>query len=259
MPEPMFLAEMTWPDVAQCIADHVPIALIVGATEQHGPHLPLGTDGLCAFELLRRVAARTPLVLAPPLTYGYKSRPLSGGGQGFVGTTSLAATTLIALVRDVVAEFLRHGWRHILVVQEHLENQNLVYEGIDLAVRGQGAGESKIALVEDWLAGLSMQDMDRIFPHGFPGSAIEHASVLETSIMLALRPDLVRKDLIADDAAARRPLGYDIIPPPPDIIPRSGVLSAASQASRAKGDLLVREGERYFMTLLREEFGAGGA
>jgi len=255
MSAPLIMAEMTWPEVARCVEEGRPIALVVGATEQHGPHLPLGTDVLCPYEVLKRVAAQTPLVLAPSLTYGYKSRPLSGGGQGFIGTTSLTASTLIALVRDVVGEFLRHGWRHILVVQDHLENQNLVYEGIDLAVRDRGAGPSKIVLVEDWLAELRPDDMAQLFPEGFPGWAIEHASVLETSALLYLRPDLVRADLIADDAAQRRPVGYDVIPPPPDIIPASGVLSAASQGSRAKGEILVQEGERYFLALLQREFG----
>lgn len=141
------------------------------------------------------------------------------------------------------------------MVQDHLENQNLVYEGIDLAVRDRGAGQSKIVLVEDWLAELRPDDMAQLFPEGFPGWAIEHASVLETSALLYLRPDLVRADLIADDAAQRRPVGYDVIPPPPDIIPASGVLSAASQGSRAKGEILVQEGERYFLALLQREFG----
>jgi creatinine amidohydrolase len=229
--------------------------LIVGATEQHGPHLPLGTDGIAVLELLKRVATWVPLVIAPPIPYGYKSHPLSGGGQGFVGTTSLSATTLIALVRDIIGEFLRHGWTRIVVVQEHYENQNFIFEGIDLAVREHRTETTKIVLVEDWLAGLSAEEMARLFPEGFPGAAVEHASVLETSMMLALRPELVRTELIADDASARRPLGYDIIPPPPELTSRSGVLSRASQGSAEKGEILIQAGERFFLALLQEEFG----
>ena len=255
MPNPSLMWEMTWPEVNRCIEEHTPIALIVGATEQHGPHLPLGTDVICPYEVLKRVAGMVPLVLAPPITYGYKSRPLSGGGQGFVGTTSLSAATLIGLVRDIVGEFLRHGWTRIVVVQDHLENQNFVFEGIDLAVRDRGAGQSKIVLVEDWLAELSAAELEILFPEGFPGAAVEHASVLETSAMLALRPDLVRQELIADDAAAYRPEGYDLIPPPPEITTRSGVLSRASQGSAEKGELLVREGVRFFLALFEREFG----
>lgn len=109
-----------------------------GATEQHGPHLPLGTDTFLPVELLKRVAERIDLLIAPPLHYGYKSRPLSGGGQGFVGTTSLRGTTLIDVTRDVVGEYLRHGFRRVLIVNWHMESSSFLYEGADLAVREAG-------------------------------------------------------------------------------------------------------------------------
>ena len=253
--EPLIMWHMTWPEVAKSIEAQTPVVLVVGATEQHGPHLPLGTDGITILELLKRVATQVPLVLAPPILYGYKSRPLSGGGQGFVGTTSLSAATLIGLVRDIVGEFLRHGWARIIVVQEHFENQNFVFEGVDLALKDHGPTTSRIILVEDWYAGLSDDDMTQLFPDGFPGMAVEHASVLETSAMLALRPELVRQELIADGASARRTRGYDIIPPPPEIVAPSGVLSRATQSSVEKGDILVRAGERFFLELLGLEFG----
>ena len=73
---------------------------------------------------------------------------------------------------------------------------------------------------------------------GFPGWAAEHAAIVETSLMLALRPDLVREELIADDAAAEHPF-YELLPAPPSHVPDSGVLARASKGSREKGERLV--------------------
>ncbi|WP_255969945.1 creatininase family protein, partial [Klebsiella pneumoniae] len=67
-----------------------------GATEQHGPHLPLGTDALLASAISAEVAARVGGLVAPALSYGYKSQPKCGGGQHFCGTTSLDGATLSA-------------------------------------------------------------------------------------------------------------------------------------------------------------------
>ena len=78
----MLLHEMTWPEVKAAVERNAALVLPAGATEQHGPHLPVGTDTLLPVELLLRAAERIDLLIAPPLHHGYKSRPLSGGGQG---------------------------------------------------------------------------------------------------------------------------------------------------------------------------------
>jgi creatinine amidohydrolase len=70
----------------------------------------------------------------------------------------------------------------------------------------------------------------------FPGWDVEHAAVLETSLMLHLRPDLVRFDRAVDDAAARHPF-YDVVPPPVDFVPASGTLWKATRAASDKGAL----------------------
>src|SRR5689334_20970217 len=95
---PLELANMTWEEVDAAVARGAGIILVAAATEQHGPHLPLGTDSIIGTELALEVARGLDLVVAPTLTYGYRSRPLSGGGQRFPGTTSVRATTLIAVV-----------------------------------------------------------------------------------------------------------------------------------------------------------------
>src|SRR4051794_35701813 len=79
----------------------------VGALEQHGPHLPMGTDAILSGRIASAVAEASAGMLAQPLSYGYKSQQKSGGGDHLVGTTSLDGATLIATTRDLVTSFLR--------------------------------------------------------------------------------------------------------------------------------------------------------
>jgi creatinine amidohydrolase len=90
---------------------------------------------------------------------------------------------------------------------------------------------------------------------GFPGWAAEHATIVETSLMLALRPDLVREELIADDAAAEHPF-YELLPAPPSHVPDSGVLARASNGSREKGERLAEMLVNRLAGALREGLGA---
>ena len=127
---------LSWMDYAARIQrDQPAIFLPVGALEQHGPHLPLGTDGLLAAAVAADTACLVGGLLAPTLSYGYKSQPKCGGGQHFSGTTSVDAATLIGSVRDAVREFARHGATRLVVVNGHYENQWFLIEGIDLGLR----------------------------------------------------------------------------------------------------------------------------
>ena len=136
MPRTVFMAEMSWMEYRERLAgDGAVVLLPAGALEQHGPHLPLGTDAILATEMARRAAERVDGIVAPALTYGYKSQPRTGGGNHFCGTTSLDGGTLTATVRDLVRELARHGARRIAVIDGHYENQMFLTEGIDLAVR----------------------------------------------------------------------------------------------------------------------------
>jgi len=208
----------------------------VGATEQHGPHLPLSTDALLATELALAVAGPLDLYVAPPLAYGYRSRPLSGGGQSFPGTISLGARTLMALLEDVLTGLAQSGFRRLAVLSWHFENANFVYEAAWLAHERCRSTAARIMVVEAPFAELSDDAMQALFGDEFPGWDVEHGGVLETSLMLHLRPDLVRFDRAVDDAAARHPF-YDVVPPPADFIPASGTLWKATRAAPDKGAL----------------------
>jgi creatinine amidohydrolase len=228
------LEEMTWPEVRDAVARGAGVILPVGATEQHGHHLPLATDAILPTELGLAVAEPLDLLVAPAIQYGYRSRPLSGGGEGFPGTVSLRARTLMALVEDVLSQLMRHGFRRIVVLNWHYENQNFVYEAAWLA-KERDRADSRVMVCELPFSDLSQATMELLFPEGFPGWDVEHASIMETSLMQHLRPDLVLFDRAVDDEAERHPW-WDVVPTPDAFVPASGTLWKATQASADKGE-----------------------
>jgi creatinine amidohydrolase len=237
----VWMNQLSWLDYQSRIQqDQPPILLPVGALEQHGPHLPLGTDGLLSASVAADAAARVGGLVAPTLSYGYKSQPKCGGGQHFCGTTSVDAATLIGSVRDAVREFARHGVTRLVVVNGHYENQWFLIEGIDLGLRDAGPGTQLEVMRLEYWDFMTPDTLADVFPQGFPGFALEHAAVLETSMMLHYHPSLVRLDLIPDDGPADFP-PYDMYPTRPDWVPASGVLSSAKGSSADKGRLLAQE------------------
>ncbi|WP_265289747.1 creatininase [Verminephrobacter eiseniae] len=232
---------LSWMDYAARIQrDQPAIFLPVGALEQHGPHLPLGTDGLLAAAVAADTARLVGGLLAPTLSYGYKSQPKCGGGQHFSGTTSVDAATLIGSVRDAVREFARHGATRLVVVNGHYENQWFLIEGIDLGLRDLGPQPALQVMRLEYWDFLTAATLADVFPDGFPGFALEHAAVIETSMMLHYHPSLVRTDLIPDEPPADFP-PYDRYPTPKDWGPPSGVLSSAKGASAEKGRRMAHE------------------
>ncbi len=246
---------MSWTQYRDRVAaGRTPVFLPVGALEQHGPHLPLGTDALLASAIAVGVAAQVDGIVAPALAYGYKSQPKCGGGQHFCGTTSLDAATLIGQVRDAIREFIRHGVRRLVLVNGHFENQWFLIEGIDLALREAGqAGGLRVMRMEYWDF-CTEETLARIFPQGFPGFALEHAAVIETSMMLHFHPELVQLDRIPDDGPAVFP-PYDMYPPRTEWVPASGVLSSALGSTREKGERIAGEVIARAALAVRTEFG----
>lgn len=253
--ERVLMAELTWPEYEERIRQGAVILIPVGATEQHGHHLPLNVDTLLATEVATRVARDVGGLVMPALTYGYKSQIKMGGGSHFPGTTSLDAHTLSSLLRDMLRELGRHGARQIVVINGHYENQMFTIEGIDLALRdlrAEGIRDMRVVRMEYWDF-TTQETLDQIFPEGYPGIALEHAAVIETSLMLHVFPDLVRTDRIPDEPPAQFP-PYDVYPPHKDWVPPSGSLSPPGGASAEKGELMMDEVVRSIVAAVRHEF-----
>lgn len=258
MVESVFMAELSWPEWEARIQAGAIIFLPLGATEQHGQHLPLNVDVILPTAVAERVARQLGGLVAPTLNYGYKSMPRSGGGQSFPGTASLDAATFSHTIRDVIRDMGLHGARRFVILNGHFENGWPSVEGLDLALRdlrAEGIRDVTAMRLEYWDF-VEPATLDRIFPDGFPGTELEHASLIETSLMLLLRPDLVAVEKIPQEGRAQFP-PYDIHPPPPGYLRASGVLADARGASAQIGQWLMDDHVRLISEAVRAGFKLG--
>src|SRR5262245_9536606 len=118
----VYLAEIPWPEFAHRVAGGEIVFIPLGATEQHGQHLPLGVDAILASAICESLARRVGGMVVPVLAYGNRSQPRTGGGPAFPGTINVAAETFSLLLRDVIADLYRHGVRRMAVINGHFEN-----------------------------------------------------------------------------------------------------------------------------------------
>jgi creatinine amidohydrolase len=249
------LEDMTWLEVRDAAAAGLPVVVPVGSTEQHGPHLPLSTDCVLPVGVALAAAEEIPLVVAPPIRYGARSRALSGGGEGFPGTLSIRGATLMDTLRELLLGLGRSGFRDICVQNWHYENAGFLWEACHDAVERNP--ELRVLLLESPMPEFSAEELDALFPGGFPGWDVEPASIMETSMMMALRPDLVHEDRIVDDEAERHP-SWDVVPAPDAFVPRSGVLWHPSVSTPELGRRFVSAAATRMVDALRTEFGVDG-
>lgn len=182
------MQQMTWPEVRDAL-EEVKLAIIpVGSHEQHGPHLAMSVDIAGAELFAQKLAEKThPLcLLAPPLNFG-----ISGHHMPFPGTLTLQPETFEKVLMDVAASLQAHGIRRILVVNGHGGNQS-VLNTVSARMRQELAVRMVYTL---WptVGGTGNKLTDLL-----KGRKIGHACVMETSMMMHLRPDLVREDALTE-------------------------------------------------------------
>ncbi len=183
MAENIVIPEMTWTEVELAMKDR-PVGLLpLGATEAHGPHLPVSTDTVIAVEMARRGAAKlkergiTALIL-PPLAF-----TVADFGAEFPGTLSVPAETAVALLRDVCV-FAGKRFRAVAIANVHLEPAHV--ECLKKAVEeAKKAGAS--VCYADITKKRWAEQLGEVFRAG------DHAGAFETSLMMAAAPDMVRE------------------------------------------------------------------
>ncbi len=204
-----------------------PIAILpLGATEQHGCHLPLGVDSILAEEFAQRLAEEIDAVALPCLPYGY-----SWVWRDDPGTVTLSNEALEAVIRDIVASLQRHGVLHMLLLNCHEANASAMKSAARKAWDVNGISVWRL-FYPGW------QELYDEVCESQPWHGIFHADEFETSLMLAIAPELVdmakavREYPTWDPAYFHggRPLGE---------LSTSGVFGDATAASRDKGELLL--------------------
>lgn len=232
------------------------VIIPTGAFEQHGPHLPLGTDAILSTTIAEAVGHRTGARVAEPFSYGYKSQQKSGGGNHLAGTISLDAATLVSLTRCLVTGFLAQGIRNVVVLNGHYENYQFLYEGVDLALGdlGLGPGSEPCVLLLSYWDFVSERTLATVYPEGFPGWDIEHGGVLETALMLHLQPHLVDMDRAVSHPPAVLPR-FDRLPVVPERTPDTGCLSPPDGSHADNGRLLFEQVVADISTEIAAELG----
>ncbi|MBA2318996.1 MAG: creatininase family protein [Euzebyales bacterium] len=219
-------ARLTGPQVA---------LLPVGATEQHGPNLGMAVDYRIAEELAYRVADELDgaAVVVPPLPYG-----LSGHHMAFAGTVSISADAFSAVLLDVVGSLASHGIRHFLFVNGHMGNQSIL-----------GVLTNRIQFELGYHAASAFyfsQAKDVIARHA-KTARWGHACEVETSVAMALVPELVRGDsLVPGDLIEEYGYLEDNYLPHALQVPKSfaertrnGAFGDATLATRKAGEEIV--------------------
>jgi creatinine amidohydrolase/Fe(II)-dependent formamide hydrolase-like protein len=193
------LAERTSPEAARLARDPRSVVLLpLGAIEQHGPHLPLLVDWLGAEELARRVAphlrrAGFRPILLPGLPYGVS--PLA---RGFAGTISLSAGTLVSVVCDVLDALAAQGFRRFVLANyqadpAHLAAMARIKRRVERrrGVRVLFAGFAPAPRAQRAMTSVRITALLRS-----PTPRREwHSGEMETALVLATRPRLVRRRL----------------------------------------------------------------
>ena len=173
----LVLQEMSWVDVEAYLENSDMVIIPLGSTEQHGPHLPLGSDYYQAFAMAGEISKRTRVVVAPVLLVGY-----SEYHSGFPGTLSIKPETMEQVVFECVESLMKYGFRRFMFLNYHGGN-NIIQDEIIHRINQTTPAEA-IAIG----VGSPIQEMDE-------GEFFDwHAGKNETSTMLYLKPHLVKME-----------------------------------------------------------------
>ncbi|WP_433632252.1 creatininase family protein [Halomicrococcus sp. NG-SE-24] len=193
----MYLADQTWPDLGDYVAEESVAVVPLGSTEQHGPHLPLATDHLIAEGLAREAAARAGFLCTPTVNVG-----VSPHHKQFHGTMWVDPPEF----RDYVESFSRnltyHGVDRIVYVNAHGGNMQHLREV------GRRLREDRAAFAVEWMWDESIPDLvDDLFERNGP-----HGGPKETAMIMHLAPELVREDRLEEARDGGVPVFEDADP-----------------------------------------------
>lgn len=180
-----YLDRMTWPDVRAEIENGcTTVVVCFGSHEQHGPHLPFGTDAFFGDSIGEGLAKRFDAILAPVFRVGCSEHHM-----GFPGTITLTPETFAKMVIETTQSLSRHGFEKILLIPTHGGN----FKPLKDAVNHMDVIEGCEVLAFTDLDGLIETSYQSAGERGISkGQAGVHAGEWETSFMLELKPDLVK-------------------------------------------------------------------
>ncbi|WP_139247346.1 creatininase family protein [Hyphomicrobium sp. NDB2Meth4] len=197
------LSYMTQMEAADAIAAGRSVIVPTGATEAHGPHMPLDTDTHQVDHIAALLADKIDAVVAPPVAYG-----ISKTFEKFPGTISLTIPTYQTLVFEIGAALVRQGFKHIILLNGNrpsgTANDAVARHLIDELDEDYDFIVSAVSYWEP--AAAEIHAMRKSVPGG-----MGHGCEMEASFQLATRPDIVKMDRLK--GAHYGPVGWDLVAP----------------------------------------------
>jgi len=231
--------ELTWPEVNDAVAAGMIPVLPVGSVEQHGHHLPLKVDWFCATSVVDEAARRSQgkLLAMPPVQYGFCRHVME-----FPGTIAIHPMNLVNFCLDITKSVAYHGFKRIIIINGHGSNHHM----LDLVARRTATETDATCAIANWWDLLTADpELNKKWRESvFPGGC-GHAGELETSMLLHLDPDSVRKDQITDNLGKGTAFRWgDLFDEGPVTIPgyhsqgtETGVSGQASLGTAEKGNI----------------------
>jgi creatinine amidohydrolase len=218
----VLLHEMSWTEAKEYFVKNDIAILPVGSNEQHGPQNPLGTDHLIAKSLAKETAKRTGVICLQMVPFGVSSHH-----KQFWGTIHVSPKALKKYVKDICLSLGYYGVKKIVIVNGHGGNLSALAE-LARELREEGMF---ISVFQWWPAA------SKLLPDLFKPEERRHASAEETSVNLALYPEIVNVDKNVDEVVRESVLQSEGITLPLDTADytRSGVFGKSTTASAEKG------------------------
>ena len=194
-----------------------------GSIEEHGSHLPLGTDSLQAEHVALEVARKSGCLVAPPLRYG-----VCNSTRNFPGTITISFDSLRGIMTDVLEDFIRNGFKRLLILTGHAGRSHMI--ALKLAAKTIVTNHKN---EENRPRIMVCTDYD--FAYDFRGKDFDdrdsHAGTIETSRVMSIRSDLIKGKGTRNYPNLPR---FEIVPDPERYFP-SGVMGDPTIASAEKG------------------------
>jgi len=217
---------MTWQEIAALTDAGIDAAILpVGATEQHGPHMGCGMDAEIAFQLCRAVAEKTEVPVLPTVPYGCSI----GHSKRWPGTLALEPKTMIDVIKQIGDWVYASGFKRLFIINGHVTNFAPLRCALEM-LRAE-YDDMMVALIN------TPEISERVRQRHFHDADDWHANEAETSLMMALKPDMVVEEKIEESDDEDRTVGC-VFSHPVNRTSKNGVTGTPSLASKEKGEEL---------------------
>jgi Uncharacterized protein, putative amidase len=235
------IEEMNALEVRKTVNEKTIAILVFGACENHGDHMPFGSDFIFPTEIAKRLATKVNnVIVLPAIPYG-----VSLHHDQFQMTMSINPETLVGIISDLLSSLIQNKIRRVLIINGHDGNIG----PIEVAARSikNKHPEMTIACLESWwiLVGQLKKDLFEVW------SGLGHGGEAETSAILAVRPDLVNMESAPKEVIPKLPENIRIFWKF-DELTSTGATGAPQKASIEKGNEILQMLEDLLLSFIKE-------